>query len=519
MANAREIIESIPLRFRKEKANGYNSIVHLDLGNEHRLQFTVAIENGKCTLEEGLHGIANCTVKCTAENYVALETGKLNPQWALVSGKVKVSDVAAMIQFTKCFKRFEEGKKYGSHLSENVQLRYPQRTKLNGPLKGIKIIDFTRLLPGPIATMFLAQQGAEVIKIEDPHNPDYIRNFEPQHEGNSAFYFSLNACKKSLAINFVDSESKAILLKLIENADVLIEQFRPGVMQKFDLDYESLKKINPKLIYISITGYGNESSKKYEAGHDLNYISLSGLPYVSGSTPTLPGFQAADIAGGAYMTMNAVTTALYQREKTGKGDCINVAMTDCVLPLMALPLAAQQLNDSQINSQNFELAGSIANYNIYECADGKFIALGALEPKFWNNFCDAINQADWKEKILARTDEMQQLKSELAKLFLTRTRTEWLNLLNNADCCISPVNDAKEVLGADYFSEQKMFIETTFSSPLKLKILRHPLKFENSDFSKIWQAPSLGEDTASILSDIGLDEKNIKELFAKGLVK
>jgi crotonobetainyl-CoA:carnitine CoA-transferase CaiB-like acyl-CoA transferase/putative sterol carrier protein len=519
MANAKEIIESIPHRFRKEKAANYSAIVHLDLSDNQPLQFTVTIQNGNCQLLQGLHEKADCTVKCTAENYVALETGKLNPQWALVSGKVKVSDVAVMIQFTKCFKRFEQGKNYQSIATENTSLNYTKRIELNGPLKGVRIVDFTRLLPGPIATMFLAQQGAEVIKVEDPHSPDYIRNFEPQYEGNAAFYLALNACKKSLAINFLEAEGKEALLKLIERADILIEQFRPGVMQKFGLDYESLKKINPKLIYISITGYGVESSKKSEAGHDLNYIAACGLPYISGITPTLPGFQAADVAGGAYMAMNAATTALFQREKTGSGDYINVAMTDCILPLMALPLAAQQFSNSNINPQNFELAGSIANYNIYECADGKFVALAALEPKFWNNFCDAINKTEWKEKAVASTEEMQQLKADVSQLFLSRTQSEWLNFLKNVDCCISPINDVKEVLSSAYFNEQNMFIETTVASHLKLKILRHPLSFQHSDFSKFWNAPLLGEDTASILSTAGIEEKNIKELFAKGIVK
>jgi crotonobetainyl-CoA:carnitine CoA-transferase CaiB-like acyl-CoA transferase/putative sterol carrier protein len=519
MITAKEIIESIPQRFRKEKAEKFSAVVHLDLEGNEPLQFTISIYEQQCHLQYGLHGTADCTVKCTAENYVALETGQLSPQWALVSGKVKLTDIAVMMQFTKCFKRFEPGKQYTSSSPDNQELFFVNRAKLSGPFQGIRIVDFTRLLPGPLATMFLAQQGAEVIKVEDPDQPDYIRNFEPQCEGTSAFYLALNSCKKSLAINFLSAEGKECLLKLIQTADVVIEQFRPGVMEKFGLHYEALREANPTLIYVSLTGYGIHSEKKNDAGHDLNYIAESGLPFMNGCMPTLPGFQSADVAGGAYMAMLAMATSLFEREKTGKGGFVNVPMTDCILPLIALPLAAQQCKSELISAENFELAGSLPNYQIYACADDKYIALGALEPKFWYNFCDAISKSDWKQKIVAPPHQIRELKKEVAALFRTKTRDEWLKFLKNADCCISPVNDIREVLSSEYFKEQKMFLETPLSSGKKMKVLRHPIQFESSDFSTFWAAPQLGEDTVTILSAIGIEEKKIKELLAKGIVK
>lgn len=518
MVTAKEIIESIPSRFRKEKCEGYNAVVHLNLSGAAPLQYTIRIAAQQCTVSVGLHFEPDCEVVASAENYAALETGTLNPQWALVSGKVKVSNVATMLRFTKCFRRFE--KVHESKLQhEEAKLKNVERPMLAGPLSGVKIVDFTRLLPGPIATMFLAQQGAEVIKIEDPDNPDYIRSFEPQVAGVSAYYLSLNANKKSIAINFLTQEGRACLLKLIKTADVLVEQFRPGVMKKFGLDFETLSAINPQLIYVSITGYGATSFRAKAAGHDMNYIAESGLPFITGTKPTLPGFQAADVAGGAYMAMNAITTALFQRTKDGKGTYINVAMADCVLPLMVLPLAAQQLQQQPLTAENFELAGSIANYNIYQCADKKYIALGALEPKFWSAFCQMVHKPEWQEKIIASKEEVAILKQEVATLFYSKNRGEWLQIFAEADVCVSPLNDVSEVLQSPYFSQQKMFIETEITPDKKLQILRHPVEFGQSDFSKFWSAPTLGEDTAAVLSAIGVDEKNIKELAAKGIVK
>ncbi len=505
---AKAIIESIPDRFRAEKAEGYSTIVHIDLTG---LAYTVEINAGECFLKEGLHGTAVCKVESIEQNYVALETGELNPQWALMSGKVKVSNLAEMMRFTKCFRRFD-----GNAATQKVVsgvLKFAERPTLEGPLKGVRILDFTRLLPGPIATMFLAQQGAEVIKIEDPDSPDYIRSFEPQVNGESVFYLALNSNKKSLAVNYLSDEGRSIIKKLVAQADVLMEQFRPGVMEKFGLGYEDLKSVNPKLIYVSVTGYGSTSSKANHAGHDLNYIAQSGLPFITGAQPTLPGFQAADVAGGAYMAMNAVTTALFERERTGRGSFVNVAMTDCVLPLMALPLAAQQLSDSEINTSNFELAGSIANYNIYECSDGKFIALGALEPKFWNAFCEAVNQTDWKNKLLAGKQEMQKLIDATAALFKTKSRNEWLEFLKNTDCCITPVNDLREVWSDRYLNEQELFIEHQHARVGNFKTLRHPLQFQSSNFAQRWSAPDLGEDTTSVLKTAGLSDEEIRKLY------
>src|SRR5690606_432194 len=215
------------------------------------------------------------------------------------------------------------------------------RPQLNGPLKGITVLDFSRLLPGTLATIFLADMGADVIKIESPKNPDYIRFFPPHIDDNSAYYYALNRNKKSLSVDYSKPQGLEIIYALVKKADVLIEQFKPDFLAKFGLDYETLKTINPKLIYASITGYGQQSSLSDFGGHDLNFMAISGLLSLNGTEEeiSIPAFQTADVAGGSYMAMNAILAALFQRTKTDKGAYLDIAMTDCVVPLAALALA------------------------------------------------------------------------------------------------------------------------------------------------------------------------------------
>ena len=251
---AKRILESAPRRFRPEKAEGIEQCVHFEIKGTEDFCCTITIKNGVCNIESGWAGTANCTVKTLEKVYIDLETGKANPQMALMMGKIKVSNISEMMKFSKLFRKFDP--KYLEDTAEKKQHKSIERPILDGPLKGIKIIDFTRLLPGPLATMFLADMGAEVIKVEDPDSPDYVRDFEPTLGDTSAFYYALNRNKKSLAVNYLSPAGKELIISLVKTADVLIEQFRPGAMKHFGLDYETLSAINPKLIYASITGYG-----------------------------------------------------------------------------------------------------------------------------------------------------------------------------------------------------------------------------------------------------------------------
>lgn len=521
MPTAQQIIESIPYRFRPEKASGYEAVFQFDISGEEQLQYTVSITGGKCELTKGLSGTPTCTITTKAQVYVELETGKANPQMALMTGKVKISNIAAMMQFAKCFRRFDENVNYEVQNNSQTSVTYNERQPKAGPLAGVKIIDFTRLLPGPLATMFLADMGADVIKVEDPDSPDYIRDFEPRVNGMSLFYLSLNRSKRSLAVNYLSAEGKQVIYDLVKNADVLIEQFRPGVMKELGFGYEELKAINPKLIYVSVTGYGQTSPRAMDAGHDLNYISIAGALGITGTANgelTIPGFQLADIAGGSYMAMNAVTAALYQREKTGKGEWVDVAMTDAVVPFTALPFAYYQGTKQVPPTGGFELSGALANYNVYRCADGKYMALGSLEPKFWNGFCARAGKPEWAQQFL-QADKVDGLKQEVRQFFLTKTRSEWLAFFEGSDICLTPINSLADLEHDPYLQSRNMLLQNEHTSVGKYNTINQPLKFKEAIFDNNWPAPDLGYDSASVLRELNYSDETVRQLAGKGIIK
>jgi crotonobetainyl-CoA:carnitine CoA-transferase CaiB-like acyl-CoA transferase/putative sterol carrier protein len=514
---AKQILESIPQRFRPEKALDYNAVFHFNISGDEPLQYTVTIKNSACQLQTGLLGTADCVIATKSKVYIDLETGKANPQMTLMLGNIKVSNIAAMIHFSRCFRKFE-----AENLKPAVATSYLNRAPKTGPLSGVKIIDFTRLLPGPLATMFLADLGADVIKVEDPDRPDYIRDFEPKIEGMSMFYLALNRSKRSLAVNYLSPEGRVLIHELVKSSDVLIEQFRPGIMKEMGLGYEELSKLNPRLIYVSITGYGQHSTMSNAAGHDLNYIAIAGALGITGladGAPVIPGFQLADIAGGSYMAMNAVMAALYQREKTGKGDFVDVSMTDAVLPFVSMQFAYQQGLKKDPGRGKFELSGALPNYNVYACSDGKYVALGSLEPKFWNKFCEKVDRKDWSAGFLKKDEELELLKTEVQQLFKTKAREEWLNFFKNEDICITPVNELSELEHDEYLNGRNMFVNNEHPAVGKYKTINQPLKFSSSNFDNNWNAPDLGDDTASILKELKYDEKGISKLNAEGIIK
>jgi crotonobetainyl-CoA:carnitine CoA-transferase CaiB-like acyl-CoA transferase len=370
--------------------------------------------------------------------------------------------------------------------------------------------------------MFLADMGADVIKVEDPHRPDYVRDFEPKTGGQSMFYLSLNRSKRSLAINYLSAQGKQVIHDLVKHSDVLIEQFRPGVMAEMGFGYLELSKINRRLVYVSITGYGQQSGMAMAAGHDLNYIAIAGALGITGQpdgAPVIPGFQLADIAGGSYMAMNAVTAALYQREKTGQGDWVDVSMTDAALPFSAMQFAYHQGLKHEPGRGKFQLSGALPNYNVYPCADGKYVALGCLEPKFWNVFCEKVGRKDWNTAFLKKGEEPEAIKTEVQTLFKTKTREEWLHFFKNEDICLTPVNDLADLEHDPYLNQRNMFVNNQHAAVGKYKTINQPLKFKQTNFDNNWNAPELGDDTAQILAALNYDEGRIAQLKNSGIIK
>lgn len=394
-------------------------------------------------------------------------------------------------------------------------------TVLKGPLKGIRVLDLSRLLPGPLATQYLADLGAEVIKIEDVDHPDYIRFFPPQIKDQSIHYLTLNRSKKSLAFKLGTEEGKAIFYDLVKHSDVVLESFRPGWMDKMGFSYEEAKKVNPKIIYVSISGYGQTGPLSDKAGHDLNYIGYSGVLGLGGKDKkvVMPGVQIADIMGGSYNAVIACMSAIMARQQTGKGQMLDISMTDGAMQMASLALGEQMNSGTTYKAGEFMLAGGLANYNVYECKDGKSIALGTLEPKFWMGFCKMVNQPDWMNRALPIPEKVDALKKDIQALFKTKNRDEWIKLAQDFDICLSPVLEIDEVENHPNTVERKMIVEHEHPAYGKVKSIAQPIKFSESELHEGWAAPLLGEHNREVLESIGYDDAKISSLIKHKIIK
>ncbi len=315
------------------------------------------------------------------------------------------------------------------------------------PLSGYRILDLTKLLPGPLATLWLGQRGAEVIKVESPASPDPVRFYPPMKDGVSVFYTALNEGKTNLELDYRSEEGRAEFLRMVETADVVVEQFRPGVMQAFGLGYDELRKHNGRIILVSITGYGQTGEMATAPGHDINYLSYSGLLdglRDRGGNPILPTAQIADVAGGSMQALNATTTALLHRERTGEGQQLDVSMTHSVSVLHTLRMAEEKAS----GSHGDYLSGGLASYNVYRCEDGRHVVLGALEPKFWQKFCDLVGHPEWGGRLMET-----ELIAEVAALFATQSMKHWTDKLENEDVCLSPVLTVLEAMNHSLFKK------------------------------------------------------------------
>jgi crotonobetainyl-CoA:carnitine CoA-transferase CaiB-like acyl-CoA transferase len=373
------------------------------------------------------------------------------------------------------------------------------------PLNGIRVLDLSRLLPGPYCTLLLADLGAEVIKIETPLAGDYARMISDF--GGPALFEAINHNKKSVALNYRNGRGKEILFQLAQVSDVLIETFRPGAVKRWGVGYDAVAQVNPRIVYCSLSGYGQDGPYANRAGHDLNYIALGGLLSLNGAAggpPIPPAVQIADLAGGMLAAI-AILATLAGRQSTGRGAYLDMAMIDAVAS-WAAPLAGSLYVSTGENPQRgrMPLSGGLPCYNVYETADGKFISLGALEPHFWTAFCNAIHRDD----LLARQFDTTAI-DELSRLFRHHTRAEWLERLREADACVEPVNEMDETLRDSHLRHRGLVTEKgTFGSPFRFAARSDPSP-----------APVLGQHTLEVLKQLSLSEDEIRELEAAGVVK
>ena len=378
-----------------------------------------------------------------------------------------------------------------------------------GPLAGIRILDLTRLLPGPVTTLHLADLGAEVIKIEDPQVGDYARTLGTGQGEDSAYFRMINRNKQGLRLDLKKPEGVEVFMRLAREADVIIESFRPGVMAKLGIGYAAIAAVNPKIAYCSISGYGQDGPYKDLAGHDINYLGYAGVLDQIGSAggnPAIPNFQIADLLGGALTAAMGILAAVVEAQRTGQGRYIDVSMTDSVLAHTYFSML--RLNDAGQSAPRGTdlLSGGLPCYATYRCADGKHMAVGALEGKFWKTACEVLGHPDWLKRQWDAS-----LRGELAELFATRPRDEWASLFAAVDCCITPILSPEEALANEQILARKMVVQedglTQFAPPLKMS---------GFEFSIRQAAPKSGEHNAAILAAAGYSTTEIQRLESAG---
>lgn len=370
------------------------------------------------------------------------------------------------------------------------------------PLTSIRVLDLTRLLPGPYCTMMLADFGAEVIKVEDPKAGDYAREREPKMDEDSAFFHALNRNKKSICLNLKTEEGKDSFKKLVEKADVVIESFRPGVMKRLGLDYETLKKLNPGIIYCAITGYGQTGPYKHRPGHDINYISYAGLLELMGrrdEKPIVPAAQIGDIGGGAMPATIGILLALFERQKSGKGQFVDISMTDGVLSWLSTLFSEFSTNSIKPKRGEGVLSGGLASYEVYQTMDGRFISVGALEPKFWQAFCTTIDREDLIPKLTVAQNEQDEMKREIQAIISEKTLDEWMSVFSGVDACVAPVLTFDEVLNNPQVQARGMIGFSEHSDSRDGEQIGVPIKLSETPGQFHSQPPKWGEHTEAIL--------------------
>ena len=365
---------------------------------------------------------------------------------------------------------------------------------LKGSLEGIKVIDFSTLLPGPLASLFLSETGAEVIKIEKPGVGDEIRLSNPQWGEQSVSFSLLNRGKKSLSLDLKDPKNLKILIPILKEADIIIEQFRPGVMKRLGLDYESIKKINQDIIYVSITGYGQYGPKSMVAGHDLNYIGNAGLLSISmgrDNDTVVPPALVADIAGGSYPAVINILLALRKRDLNKEGSYIDLSMTENLFPFMFWGLGSGFAHNKWPGNSDGVLSGGSPRYNIYKTSDGNYVAAAPLEDRFWNKFCEAI---ELPKKFIKMQNDQEKVIQEIRKIIGQKEKNYWLDVFNKADCCCSIVKSIEEAINDNHFKVRKIF-ENKIINNLgeEIPALPIPVDMQFRKDQKRASAPSLGD--------------------------
>lgn len=381
-------------------------------------------------------------------------------------------------------------------------------------LAGIRVLDLSRLLPGPFLTMALADMGADVVKIEDGKAGDYMRAFPPAKGGISGRYLAVNRGKRSLALDLKAPGAVAAFLRMAAQADVVVESFRPGVMDKLGIGWEVLHRTNPRLVLCSISGYGQTGPYVERAGHDLNYIGLAGVLAMGAEArdrqPAMPGVQIADLAGGALWGATAVLGALVGRQRTGQGEHLDISMTEGALALLAAEYG--NLDCGVRPTRGAEtLNGALACYSVYPTKDG-YLSVGALEPKFWLAFNQAIGRKGSLAELAGDATVQARVRAEITAILATRTRDEWLPILAAHDCCCEPALEMHEVVAHPLHQAREVFFTIDGGALGPIMQVRTPLGTPAAPT----MPPTQGQHTREVFAEYGFSADEIAALTSGG---
>ncbi|MDX1633836.1 MAG: CaiB/BaiF CoA-transferase family protein [Marinobacter sp.] len=375
---------------------------------------------------------------------------------------------------------------------------------MSGPLSHLKVLDFTTLLPGPYATMMLADMGADVLRVEAPGRLDLTRVMPPHDRGVSTAHAYLNRGKRSLGLDLKKPESVQAIKALVADYDVVIEQFRPGVMDRLGLGYDVLNALNPGLIYCAITGYGQTGPYRDRAGHDINYLALAGVSSHSGRRGEGPpplGIQVADVAGGSHHAVMGILAAVVHRQQTGEGQFIDVSMTDAAFALNGMAGAACLAGGAEPEPEGSLLNGG-SFYDYYRTADGRWLSVGSLEPQFCGRLCDLLGIPEMKSYGLSQNSAHQaELKAAIKAAISKQDLAHWESVFAHQDACVEPVLTLSEAARHPQLQVRDMVIEVACDDGGSQRQLGHPIKFSRTPCQSRYIGKKLGADNDEVLGN------------------
>lgn len=392
---------------------------------------------------------------------------------------------------------------------------------MTGALSGITVIELSRFIPGGLASQMLGDLGADVIKIEQPGVGDLMRTFPPQGKGDSGTFLIGNRNKRSITVNLKAEEGRQIVCDLVARADVVIEGFRPGVADRLGLGDADMRALNPRLVYCSISGYGQNGPYRDVPGHDLNYLGLTGMLQLVArpdTGPLVPGPLFADIGGGSMMAVYGVLAALIGRDRTGRGQFVDVSMTDGAMHFMHSHASEYLIAGEEPKGGVQRVAGGSAPYNIYRCSDDKYVTLGVIEEHFWDRLRNLVGPERLPETPFPSPEETERAKAVLAEAFAQKPRDEWVKLLWEADIPAGPVNSLGEAFADPQMQAREMLLHVDHPVEGRLPQIGFPVKFSDTPGAIHRPPPVLGEHTDEILAELGYDEAAVISLKETGAV-